>query len=69
LHLVSNIKKFKNKIIHVHLKDFKGKSEDFSFPPLGQGSIPFEKVFDSLKEISYNGAFSVEYEGNYFSRI
>jgi len=64
--LVSIIKKFKNKIIHVHLKDAKGKPEDFSFPPLGQGDIPFEKVFESLKEINYNGAFSVEYEGNYF---
>ena len=64
--LVSIIKKFKNKIIHVHLKDAKGKPEDFSFPPLGQGDILFEKVFESLKEINYNRAFSVEYEGNYF---
>lgn len=64
--LISIIRKFKNKIIHGHLKDVKGKPENFSFPPLGQGSIPFEEVFESLKEINYNGAFSIEYEGNYF---
>jgi sugar phosphate isomerase/epimerase len=55
-----------DRIVHVHMKDGKGRYPDFSFPPLGQGMIAFTALVESLKRSGYAGALSVEYEAQVF---
>lgn len=58
--------RFGDRIMHVHMKDGKGLFPDFSFPPLGQGSIDFDRLVHRLEDIGYKGALSVEYESQVF---
>lgn len=46
------------KIVHIHLDDNDGKSDDH-LPP-GMGTINFGPMFAALKRIGYQGAISVE---------
>jgi sugar phosphate isomerase/epimerase len=55
-----------DRIVHVHIKDGKGRYPDFSFPPLGQGTIDFTVLVEGLKRANYAGAVSVEYEAQVF---
>jgi sugar phosphate isomerase/epimerase len=55
-----------DRIVHVHLKDGKGRYPNFTFPPLGQGTIDFEDLVRGLREAGYQGALSVEYEAQVF---
>lgn len=55
-----------DRIIHVHLKDGKGRFPDFSFPPLGEGTIDFERLVAGLRKAGYAGAMSVEYEAQVY---
>jgi sugar phosphate isomerase/epimerase len=56
----------RNRIVHVHAKDGKGKPGNFQFPPLGLGSVDFRSFFGALVAIGYEGYVSVEYEGELF---
>ncbi|MEQ8700912.1 MAG: sugar phosphate isomerase/epimerase [Bauldia litoralis] len=53
-------------IAHVHLKDGKGLFPDFTFPPLGQGTIDFAGLVEGLRRAGYEGALSVEYEAQVY---
>jgi len=59
------IRKYGNRVRHVHLKDF--TADPFAFLPLGKGSIDFVEIFAALKEVAYDGWLVVEldsYEGD-----
>ena len=58
--------RFADRIVNVHLKDGKGRYPDFSFPPLGLGSIDFVQLTGLLAHSGYTGAMSVEYEAQVF---
>jgi sugar phosphate isomerase/epimerase len=68
------IRKWAEKIKHVHLKDVIGTvgnpGRDFMFPLLGEGLVPWDEFFASLEEIKYEGFLSVEFESfGYYARI
>ena len=56
---------FRERILGLHLKDFKfsedGKPADVV---TGEGGIKLEKLFQTLNEINFWGFISLEYEGN-----
>jgi sugar phosphate isomerase/epimerase len=60
------VDRFADRIAHVHMKDGSGRYPDFAFPPLGQGSIDFDKLVAQLRGCGYAGALSVEYEAQVF---
>jgi sugar phosphate isomerase/epimerase len=47
-------------IAFVHLKDVGDKLREWNFPPLGKGTLDFEKIREMIKE--YSGPISVEIE-------
>ena len=55
-----------DRIVHVHMKDGKGRYPDFSFPPLGEGTIDFAALVAGLRQGGYVGALSVEYEAQVY---
>jgi len=68
------VKKFGDKIKHVHMKDVIGKpglpGEDFMFPLLGEGMINWKEFIEALKSIGYDGFLSVEFESfSYYANI
>ena len=52
----------RHKVKHMHAKDARGNSEDFGFPPLGQGDIDFDKLIRAMIDTGFSGYISVEYE-------
>jgi sugar phosphate isomerase/epimerase len=60
------VRRFGDRIIHVHLKDGKGRHPDFAFPPLGEGNIRFPGLISDLRSAGYSGVLSVEYEAQIF---
>ena len=57
---------YRDRIVHVHMKDGKGRYPDFSFPPLGEGTIDFAALVAGLRQGGYVGALSVEYEAQVY---
>lgn len=55
----STIRRFKNHLINVHLKDLGG---DGKFCPLGQGTLNLDPIFDALREIDYKQWLIVDEE-------
>ncbi|CAN2244931.1 sugar phosphate isomerase/epimerase family protein [Candidatus Planktophila dulcis] len=55
------IRKYGNRVRHVHLKDY--TANPFAFLPLGKGEIDFANIFSALKEVSYDGWLVVELDG------
>lgn len=55
-----------DRIVHVHMKDGKGRYPNFTFPPLGQGTIDFAGLVAGLRSAGYMGALSVEYEAQVY---
>lgn len=51
-----------DKVKHMHAKDARGDSENFGFPPLGQGDIDFDSLLNAMVENRFSGYISVEYE-------
>lgn len=47
---------------YVHLKDKIGDRGIWNFPPLGEGTIDFELLFDMLAKEKYSGPFTAEIE-------
>lgn len=54
----SYITKFSGKLVHVHIHDNHGKTDEHL--PLGKGSIDFKKVVTWLKEVDYDGTITFE---------
>ena len=68
------IRQWAGRIKHVHLKDVVGKvgtpGQDFMFPLLGEGLVPWRAFFQALEEIDYTGFLSVEFESfEYYSHV
>jgi sugar phosphate isomerase/epimerase len=55
-----------DRIVHVHMKDGRGRYPDFAFPPLGEGTIDFTGLVEGLRQAGYAGALSVEYEAQVY---
>ena len=55
------IRKYGNRVRHVHLKDF--TANPFAFLPLGKGDVDFADIFAAIKEVSYDGWLVVELDG------
>ena len=55
------IRKYGNRVRHVHLKDF--TANPFAFLPLGKGDVDFSDIFAAIKEVSYDGWLVVELDG------
>ena len=55
---------WKDRIVHVHLKDGFGvqDSEDFFFPLLGEGRVPWQQLLTTLADDGYDGYASIEAE-------
>ena len=52
--------------VHVHLKDAQGVPADFTFPPLGEGRIDFDRMIVELRDGGYDGVLSAEYEAQVY---
>jgi len=52
------IKKFSNKLVHLHMHDNNGEEDQHL--PLGKGKINFKKVASSLKKINYDRTITFE---------
>jgi sugar phosphate isomerase/epimerase len=68
------IRQWAGRIKHVHLKDVVGRvgvpGQDFMFPLLGEGLVPWTGFFAALNEIGYKGFLSVEFESfDYYARV
>ncbi len=55
---ISFIRKFNNKLKHVHLHDNKGKEDEHK--SMGKGNINFGKVVKELKKVGYDGTITLE---------
>lgn len=56
--LVKYVETFKNKIKHLHLHDNNGSRDEHK--QMGAGTIDFEKYFEALKKIEYDGLYGSE---------
>jgi sugar phosphate isomerase/epimerase len=69
------VRQWGSRIVHVHLKDCVGvpgglPGETFTFPLLGEGTVPWPAFFAALDEVGYQGYLSVEFEAfTYYSAI
>jgi inosose dehydratase len=55
------IRKYPDRIHHVHLKDF--QANPFAFLPLGEGALDFVDIVNALREINYKKWLVVELDG------
>jgi inosose dehydratase len=55
---VELIRRYADRIVYVHLKDF--TSEPFAFLPLGRGELEFGAMLDALEASGYDGWITVE---------
>ena len=51
-----------DRVKHMHAKDARGDSEDFGFPPLGEGEIDFVGLVTAMVRGGFSGYISIEYE-------
>ena len=59
------IRKYPDRIRHVHLKDF--RADPFQFLPLGEGDLDFPDIIRAVKESGYDSWLMVEldtYDGD-----
>lgn len=54
-------------IAHVHLKDARGKPEDWAFVALGAGEIDLKGMMRTLADHGYGGPVSIEHESHIFA--
>ncbi len=58
------LKRVRNHVRHVHLKDTNGGYREWHFPALGAGgAIDFARIKQLLDEVNYDGPYSLEIEG------
>jgi sugar phosphate isomerase/epimerase len=53
--------------VHAALKDASGRPGAWSFPPLGEGDIPFARMIHALRTTGFDGVVSVEHEAHAFA--
>jgi sugar phosphate isomerase/epimerase len=63
---VTAARRLAGQTVHVHLKDAQGVPEDFTFPPLGEGRIDFDRMVGELRDGGYDGVLSAEYEAQVY---
>lgn len=68
------IRQWGNRIKHSHLKDSVGlpgqDGETFIFPLPGEGQVDWDGFFEAMRDIGYEGFYSVEFESFfYFDRV
>ncbi|MCS7241516.1 sugar phosphate isomerase/epimerase family protein [Candidatus Caldatribacterium sp.] len=51
-------------VVHMHLKDKRGGYKVWDFPPLGEGTVDFPRIFKLLREAQRDVPLSVEIEFN-----
>jgi L-ribulose-5-phosphate 3-epimerase len=59
----TELEKVLPRLAHMHLKDSLCKFQDFTFPALGEGTIPFDGYFEVLRKAGWSGPCSLEVEG------
>jgi len=59
----AELEKVVERLAHMHIKDSLCKFEDFTFPALGEGKVPFGKMFEICKKHGFSGPASMEIEG------
>ena len=58
------LEKVKDLVRNVHVKDNRGRFEDWYFPALGDGgAVNFARVREILDGVGYEGAYTIEIEG------
>jgi L-ribulose-5-phosphate 3-epimerase len=61
---VDELEQVKHLVRSVHLKDNRGKFEDWYFPPLGDGgAVDFVRVREILDAVGFAGPYTIELEG------
>jgi sugar phosphate isomerase/epimerase len=60
---ITELKKVAQYVASVHLKDTDGGFKSPNFPPLGQGIVDFKGVFDVLRDVNFEGPYTLEIEG------
>lgn len=60
---IEELRKSKQYVKAVHLKDTMGGFEDPRFPILGQGVVDFKGLFSEMASVGFHGPFAMELEG------
>ncbi len=61
---MGELKKVAPLVVNVHVKDNRGRLEDWYFPALGEGGgVDFTEIRETLDSVGYSGAYTVELEG------
>jgi sugar phosphate isomerase/epimerase len=60
----AELEKVMERLAHMHLKDSFCKYKDFTFPALGEGTVPFDQYFEVCAKHGFTGPASLEIEGN-----
>ncbi len=61
---VDELEKVKGLVRNVHVKDNRGRFEDWYFPAVGDGgAVDFRRVREVLDGVGYEGAYTIEIEG------
>ncbi|MCA9414851.1 MAG: sugar phosphate isomerase/epimerase [Candidatus Omnitrophica bacterium] len=60
----AELEKVFERLAHMHIKDSMCKYHDFTFPALGEGTVPFDKYFEVCKKHKFTGPISLEIEGH-----
>jgi len=61
---LAELQRVKDLVRNVHLKDNRGRFEDWYFPALGDGgAVDFAAIRHCLEDAGYSGAYAVELEG------
>jgi inosose dehydratase len=62
--VIAELERVKHLVRNVHLKDSRGRFEDWYFPAIGDGgSVDFTRVRDVLDGAGFLGAYTIEIEG------
>jgi L-ribulose-5-phosphate 3-epimerase len=59
----AELEKVIERLAHMHIKDSLCKFEDFTFPALGEGKVPFAEIFKVCEKHGFSGPASLEIEG------
>jgi L-ribulose-5-phosphate 3-epimerase len=61
---VGELERVKHLVRNVHLKDNRGRFEDWYFPALGDGgAVDFRRVRETLDSVGFTGPYTIEIEG------
>lgn len=62
VNILEDIKLCVHNIAYMHIKDKAGAKREWNFPAIGEGIVPFDKVFEILDETRNNCSVSIEIE-------